>query len=480
VKLSTLQHLGKNNYRSIGFKTRSKIAKYRQRDEESKSKSRRIKIKIKFSFQINEPREYSDQKKPLRPPPLPFIKKKTPSPLSPIRPLVMSLIPKLGGTHPIYGVFLGGGSVGAGWDMDTARYRFSSQRRDEKSVGKVERGLTDARAKTTTLKFNGTLELDGTEGIERKLDKDQFVRTIEQLTREHGQQVFYAIEKSGTIHDLLRSPHLFTVEDVIDSNMMRLDTNSMDASKYDSFERDDIDMTRLAVEYRLTEKIRDVICTRYDHDPAFYDYTGPVLFMMALDICNASQSFDIDGAQKKLDELKLETYPGEDITACAAYAQKQFKTVQSGYAPPVRSGSKLLLKCSSTECEQFNRQVYAMLDLVKKFENKYKLAYPKLITTHQDYSKYGPIALIAWLQREHTDVLKDHEWPSLASKLPQSNYVSKNNGGPDRVETQTCYKCNKVGHIATYCPDKTEKTSHVSHTKKPEPGGASREEKVLA
>jgi hypothetical protein len=79
----------------------------------------------------------------------------------------MSLIPKRGGTHLIYGVFLGGGLVRAGWDMDTARYRFSSQRRDEKSVGKVERGLTDARDKTTTLKYNGTLELDGTEESER-------------------------------------------------------------------------------------------------------------------------------------------------------------------------------------------------------------------------------------------------------------------------------------------------------------------------
>jgi hypothetical protein len=186
--------------------------------------------------------------KPLRPPPLPSIKKKTPSPLSPIRPLVMLLVPKRGGTHPIYGVFLGGGLVGAGWDMGTDRYRFSSQRFDEKRIGKVERGLTDARDKTTTLKFNGTLKLDGTEGSEIELDKYQFVRTIEQLTREHCQQVFYAIEKGGTIHDLLRSPHLFTVEDVIDSHMMRLDTNSTGASKYDSFERDDIDMTRLAVE----------------------------------------------------------------------------------------------------------------------------------------------------------------------------------------------------------------------------------------
>jgi hypothetical protein len=229
------------------------------------------------------------------------------------------------------------------------------------------------------------------------LDKDQCVHTIEQLTREYGQQVFYAIEKDGTIHDLLRSPHLFTVEDVIDSHMMRLDSNSTDPSKYDSFERDDIDITRLAVGYQLMEKIRDAIRTRYDHDPAFYDYPGPVIFMMALDICNASQSFDIDGAQTKLDELKLENYPGEDITACAAYAQKQFKKIKSGYAPPVCSGSKLLLKFSTTECEHFNRQVYAMIDLVKKFENKYKLADPKLITTHQYYSQYGPIALIAWL-----------------------------------------------------------------------------------
>jgi hypothetical protein len=78
------------------------------------------------------------------------------------------------------------------------------------------------------------------------------------------------------------------------------------------------------------------------------------------------------------------------------------------------------------------------------------------------------------------DLLKDHEWPSLASKLPQRNYVSKNNGGPDRVETRTCYKCNKVGHPATNFPDKTEKTSNVSGTKKTEPAGAAREEKVLA
>jgi hypothetical protein len=87
--------------------------------------------------------------------------------------------------------------VEPGWQMSTARYRFSMQRCDEKIILKVERASTDARDKTTTLKFNGALELDGKEGSARELDKDQFVRIIDQLTWEHGQQTFYAIEQGG-------------------------------------------------------------------------------------------------------------------------------------------------------------------------------------------------------------------------------------------------------------------------------------------
>jgi hypothetical protein len=200
--------------------------------------------------------------------------------------------------------------VKVGWKMPTARYRFLTHIRDEKVISKVERGLTDARDKTTTLKFNGSLELDVTERSEREQDKDQFARTIEQLTQEHGQQFLYAIEQGGTIYDLLRSLHLFSVEDMIDGCAFGIDSNLQDASKYDEFERDDIDMSRLVVESRLTKKMRDAIRTRFDRDRTFYNYPWSVVFMMALDICNASQLFDIDGAQEKLDELELENYPG--------------------------------------------------------------------------------------------------------------------------------------------------------------------------
>jgi hypothetical protein len=124
--------------------------------------------------------------------------------------------------------------------------------------------------------------------------------------------------------------HLFTVEDVIASHKFYSDDLTTDASKYDSFETDYFDMTRLVVESRLTETMKDVIRTHYDHGPEFNGYPGPVVFIVALDICNASQSFDIEVAQAKMDDLKLEDYPGEDVTACASFAQKQCKVIQSG------------------------------------------------------------------------------------------------------------------------------------------------------
>jgi hypothetical protein len=190
---------------------------------------------------------------------------------------------------------LGGGSVDAGWKTPTTCYRFSTQRHDEKSVSKVGRGLTGARDKITVLNFNGTLELYGAAGSERELDKYQFLSTIKQLTLKHGRQVFYAIKKGGTIYHPPWSIHLISIEDVIDSHVLHNDGPSIYPSKYDEYEKGYIDMSRLVVESILTDKMKDTICTRYDHDPSFHNYPVFVLFMMSLDIlCNASQSFDID------------------------------------------------------------------------------------------------------------------------------------------------------------------------------------------
>jgi hypothetical protein len=89
------------------------------------------------------------------------------------------------------------------------------------------------------------LELDGKEGNENELDKDKFVRTIGKISREHGNQTLYATEDTiGIIIVVNRNLHLFSVNDVIDSHKHRMDAATTDTSKYDLYERDEIDLTR--------------------------------------------------------------------------------------------------------------------------------------------------------------------------------------------------------------------------------------------
>jgi hypothetical protein len=166
------------------------------------------------------------------------------------------------------------------------------------------------------------------------------------------------------VFDFLANHHLFTVTDVLTSIEER--EVATYASVYDVYEQDDFGLSRLLVESKLGEPLREKIRIRYDHLVNFYDLPGPAIFAMAMDICNASQSFDIEGSQENFDELKLEDFQGEDVTACTAVAQKYIKILQSGYAPPFRTGSKLLKNLTVSSCEEFNRKAFAQLDLVKQ------------------------------------------------------------------------------------------------------------------
>jgi hypothetical protein len=247
-------------------------------------------------------------------------------------------VPARGGLRAIHGAFIGGNALANDW-KSTGRYRYTSQRRGDKHVAKVEQNakvehnLVTARDSVSILKFYGTLELTGTTVTE--LDKDQFVRSVEQGVREHGQQSLYAIQEGTMVVDLLANHHMFTVTGVLTSIKER--EVATDASVYDVYEQDDFGLSCLLVESKLGEPLREKIRIRYDHLVNFYDLHGPAIFAMAMDICNTSQSFDIEGAQEKFDELKLEDFQGGNVIACTAAAQKYIKILQSGYAPPFRT-----------------------------------------------------------------------------------------------------------------------------------------------
>jgi hypothetical protein len=221
----------------------------------------------------------------------------------------MATVPRRGGNHVTHGIYLGGGQVSDTWTMPGSRYWFSTQRWDDKYIEKIERNLTEARDSTSSLKFNGKLELSG--GTAAELEKYRFVREIDTAVRETGQQVFFAVDKGGTVSDIIRDHHLFTVLDVIKSMTHRMDIMNVDADRFDQYERDDLDLSRPLFESKLSRDLRKQIRVCYDHRPDFYDLTGSVTFMMALDICNASQAFDVEGTDDSLESLCLYDYPND-------------------------------------------------------------------------------------------------------------------------------------------------------------------------
>ena len=69
-------------------------------------------------------------------------------------------LPRRGGKHPIFGIYVGGDQLTEEYKLaSTFSYTSTSQIRSERSLNVAENALHTQRADTTTLKFNGKLEV---------------------------------------------------------------------------------------------------------------------------------------------------------------------------------------------------------------------------------------------------------------------------------------------------------------------------------
>ena len=334
--------------------------------------------------------------------------------------------PKRGGIHSSYGVFIGGAKLGEDYKCvappGASLYRFSSQRRNEKSISKIEENLRQARDSVTSIKFDG--KLDPPDGNLTEIGKERFIQLIKRKVIEHGQQSFYCIrDTDGTVVSLFEHSHRFRLDAVVAEHNRRLLVSNQ-YETYDAIERDENEMTRMVFESKVTDSFLEKLTVRYSHREDFDYLPGSCLFMMALEACNASVSHDVDGARIKLEAMTLDSYPGENISDFAADAQKQLKIMNGGYAMPIHTGSGILKKLTKTSSEFFNRKIFSLLDLVKTMEHEYKLVDPKTLASDKDYVTLGPLGIIATLQAAHGALLTEHDWPAIASTLPQANVAA--------------------------------------------------------
>jgi hypothetical protein len=191
--------------------------------------------------------------------------------------------PKRGGIHPIYGKFIGGAKLDDEYKLvqgNNSLYRFSTQRRHEKTISSIERALRESRDSTTAIKFNGTLE--PTDGNANEIGKERFVALLKKRVKEHGQQTFYWIRDTDSkLVDLFENAHRFKLESVIAEHDRRLEVNDKHDS-YDELERDEVELSRTVVESLLTETFQEKIEIRFGHRDDFESLSGSCLFMLSL------------------------------------------------------------------------------------------------------------------------------------------------------------------------------------------------------
>jgi len=177
-------------------------------------------------------------------------------------------VPKRGGVHPEYGIYLGGEDLDDDWDLQPGfNFKYAMQCHNAKVVASMMKTFTGARESVSVLKFDGKLEPVNENN--KELDKEAFILTIELLVGAYGQQNFYFIEIGGKVVNVLENYHMVSVEDLIASYEAHMTSGKPEP--FDCFEKDDLIMPCSLVESRLSKALtvgvqKDFMGLKYEYE----------------------------------------------------------------------------------------------------------------------------------------------------------------------------------------------------------------------
>ena len=336
-------------------------------------------------------------------------------------------LPRRGG-NDFMGPYVGGAPLDDIYRLITTEESFKCalQLRNAKTLLGIESDLRKALSTSSSLKYDGKLKLEPSELSTKELDKEEFLLAVDEAVMSYGLHSFFYLPSSeGIIKYLAEEPHLFTIKQVMQEHESRtsepepvLDDNDEETTasisarfrSYDKYERFDISLSRRILETLLSQDIKATIRIKYGHLQNYKSLPGQVIFMMALDVSNASAIQDINEATTAFKGLTLSLYPGENIVDFATKAQRLIKIMSIGYGLPYKIGSVLLSKVEKTESNYFNQQIFRYQSQVKLMERAIgPLVDPKSIVRHSDYPTYGPLALCALIQEEYGELKRSNE-----------------------------------------------------------------------
>ena len=190
---------------------------------------------------------------------------------------------KRGGKHPIFGTYVGGSPLDNKYKLTQAHcYSSTSQLRTEKQLSVAESALYTQRNSTTTLKFNGKMDVrESNTASLSELNLEAFLTGVGDTVERFGLETFFYLPDSlGEMKYLPEDPHTFTLQSVLDEHESRLvepspvnDSAGVETPAsiiarykcYDAYEMCDFSLSRLAIEALVHPDLRAEIVVQYNH-----------------------------------------------------------------------------------------------------------------------------------------------------------------------------------------------------------------------
>jgi len=199
--------------------------------------------------------------------------------------------PRRSGTHPIFEVYVGGDALTSDYKITSPHsYSSTSQIRSEHSLNIAETSLHDLRSNTTSLKFNG--KLDVTEGDPltlSELSMEAFLRSVADIIERFDLEIFFYLpDYDKNMRYLLEEPHNFTLASVLAEHNSRITESDIIDEKgsenpaltaarfrcYDAYELCDFLLSQLAIENLIHPDLRTEVLVQHNHMLSFKKLPG--------------------------------------------------------------------------------------------------------------------------------------------------------------------------------------------------------------
>jgi len=132
-------------------------------------------------------------------------------------PAMIGAKPRRGGTHPIFGIYVGGDALTLDYKLTSPNsYSSTFQIRSECSLNMAETSLYALRINTTSLKFNGKLDVtEGDTSMLSELNTEAFPRSVADIVEQFGlERFFYLPDSDNIMWYLPEEPHNFKLASV--------------------------------------------------------------------------------------------------------------------------------------------------------------------------------------------------------------------------------------------------------------------------